>query len=178
MLINSLDQEVSAETLKNKLTGKCENKHTLLDAFNYHNEQFKLKVGNDYSNLTYKHYKATLAKIKAFLLHQYKKSDIPLEDLKHIFVTSFEVYLKTHDKCSHNTTMKYIIKLKRVINLAIFNEWINHNPFMNFRCSMKETNRGYLKEISDICGIEKRLTMHLARHTFATTVTLANGVPI
>ena len=36
----------------------------------------------------------------------------------------------------------------------------------------------YLKEIALICGIEKRLTFHLARHTFATTVTLANGVPI
>ena len=37
---------------------------------------------------------------------------------------------------------------------------------------------GYLKEIADICGIKKNLTFHLARHTFATTVTLSNGVPI
>lgn len=37
---------------------------------------------------------------------------------------------------------------------------------------------GYLKEIADICGIKENLTFHLARHTFATTVTLSNGVPI
>ena len=36
----------------------------------------------------------------------------------------------------------------------------------------------YLKEIADICGIKKNLTFHLARHTFATTTTLAKGVPI
>lgn len=36
----------------------------------------------------------------------------------------------------------------------------------------------YLKEIADLCKIKKLLTFHIARHTFATTVTLNNGVPI
>ena len=36
----------------------------------------------------------------------------------------------------------------------------------------------YLKELADLCGIEKQLSFHVARHTFATTVTMMNGVPI
>jgi len=36
----------------------------------------------------------------------------------------------------------------------------------------------YLKEIADVCNINKAITFHIARHTFATTVTLSNGVPI
>jgi site-specific recombinase XerD len=36
----------------------------------------------------------------------------------------------------------------------------------------------YLKELADLCCIPKELTFHCARHTFATTVTLTNGVPI
>ena len=36
----------------------------------------------------------------------------------------------------------------------------------------------YLKEIAGICGITKKMTSHTARHTFATTVTLSNGVPM
>ncbi|MGO4819720.1 site-specific integrase [Flavobacterium sp. W22_SRS_FP1] len=36
----------------------------------------------------------------------------------------------------------------------------------------------YLKEIADVCEIKKELTFHIARHTFATTVTLSNGVPL
>jgi integrase len=36
----------------------------------------------------------------------------------------------------------------------------------------------YLKEITALLGWNKRLTFHCARHTFATTVTLTNGVPI
>jgi site-specific recombinase XerD len=36
----------------------------------------------------------------------------------------------------------------------------------------------YLKELGEACGIRKNITFHMARHTFATTVTLTNGVPI
>ena len=36
----------------------------------------------------------------------------------------------------------------------------------------------YLKEIAEICNIDKKLNSHLGRHTFSTTVTLANGVPL
>lgn len=43
--------------------------------------------------------------------------------------------------------------------------------------SNQKTN-AYLKEIADMCDINKNLTFHLARHTFATTITLSKGVPI
>lgn len=43
--------------------------------------------------------------------------------------------------------------------------------------SNQKTN-SYLKEIADVCGIKKELTFHIARHTFATTITLTNSVPI
>ena len=43
--------------------------------------------------------------------------------------------------------------------------------------SNQRTN-SYLKELADLCKISKELTFHCARHTFATTVTLTNGVPI
>ena len=36
----------------------------------------------------------------------------------------------------------------------------------------------YLKEIGDLCEIDKNITFHMARHTFATTITLSNGVSI
>ncbi|TMM56676.1 site-specific integrase [Maribacter algarum] len=43
--------------------------------------------------------------------------------------------------------------------------------------SNQKTNK-ILKEIAKACGIHKNITFHVARHTFATTVTLSNGVPI
>tara|TARA_R100000935_G_C2710384_1_gene113856 strand:- start:210 stop:509 length:300 start_codon:yes stop_codon:yes gene_type:complete len=43
--------------------------------------------------------------------------------------------------------------------------------------SNQKTN-SYLKEIASQCKIPKKLSFHVARHTFATTITLSNGVPI
>ena len=45
------------------------------------------------------------------------------------------------------------------------------------RMSNQKINE-YLKEIADLCRINKKLTHYVARHTFATTVTLGNGVSI
>ncbi len=36
----------------------------------------------------------------------------------------------------------------------------------------------YLKVIADLVGIKKKITHHVARHTFATTIALSNGVPL
>lgn len=44
--------------------------------------------------------------------------------------------------------------------------------------SSNQKMNAYLKEIGDICGIQKKITFHMARFTFGTTVTLGNGVPI
>jgi site-specific recombinase XerD len=53
---------------------------------------------------------------------------------------------------------------------------IEHNVLLPINSNQKYN--AYLKEIATICGINKELTTHTARHTFATTVTLANGVPL
>ena len=53
---------------------------------------------------------------------------------------------------------------------------INENRLLPILSNQKMN--AYLKEIADVCGINKELTFHIARHTFATTVTLSNGVPI
>jgi site-specific recombinase XerD len=53
---------------------------------------------------------------------------------------------------------------------------LNENKLLPVLSNQKMNS--YLKEIADVCGIKKDLTFHIARHTFATTVTLTNGVPI
>lgn len=54
------------------------------------------------------------------------------------------------------------------------------NPDSNYLFPVPSNQKvnAYLKEIADVCGIRKNLTFHVARHTMATTVCLANGMPI
>lgn len=53
---------------------------------------------------------------------------------------------------------------------------VNKNRVMPILSNQRMNS--YLKEIADVCNINKELTFHVARHTFATTVTLSNGVPM
>lgn len=64
----------------------------------------------------------------------------------------------------------------------ILNKYID-NPFCIksdklLPVSSNQRTNAYLKEIADLCKINKKLTCHVARHTFATTITLQNGIPI
>jgi len=52
------------------------------------------------------------------------------------------------------------------------------NTGMQFPVLSNQKMNSYIKEIADFCGIKKIITFHIARHTFATTVTLLNGIPI
>lgn len=66
--------------------------------------------------------------------------------------------------------------------LAVLEKYKDHPKVLDGECVLpilsNQKANAYLKEIGDLCGIKKNLTTHLARHTFATTVTLSNGVPI
>ncbi len=64
----------------------------------------------------------------------------------------------------------------------LINKYFDHPKCLNENRILpvlsNQKMNGYLKEIGDLCGITKEITFHMARHTFATSVTLTNGVPI
>ncbi len=278
-------KSITAETIKNSLLGAGEIERTLVEVFRYHNAQIKQRIGVDVVRATHTKFETILSKVEMFLKKYLRCSDIRLQEINHKFATDFEHFLKVDQHISHNTTMKYIRCLKKILNMAVANDWITKNPLNQFKCSLVTvirealteeelsvmqkkdfsierlaevrdiflfccytgyafadvakltpkditigidgnkwifTNRkktgtvsnvpllaqahdiikkysdneyclasnkllpvksnqkmnAYLKEVADLCGIKKHLTMHIARHTFATTVTLSNGVPI
>jgi site-specific recombinase XerD len=66
--------------------------------------------------------------------------------------------------------------------MVLIHRYADHPHYENsgrvFPVLSNQKMNSYLKEIAGVCGINKPITFHIARHTFATTVTLLNGVPI
>tara|TARA_R110000868_G_scaffold406978_1_gene687833 strand:- start:5580 stop:6818 length:1239 start_codon:yes stop_codon:yes gene_type:complete len=275
----------TASILKAKLQGTEERTRMLIPIFQDHNNKIKELVGKEYAPGTLERYKTSLKHTIAFLEWKYKVSDIEIDKINHAFITDYEFYLRSVRNCANNTAVKYIKNFNKIIKICLANNWIDRNPFSNYKAKVREVERvylseeeiqniinkdfkterlslvrdiflfscftglayidvknltkshisigidgekwifthrqkteaaskipilpitqmiidkyedhpesnnqnrllpilsnqkmnAYLKEIAGVCEIEKELTFHIARHTFATTVTLTNGVPI
>ncbi|MHB1106364.1 MAG: site-specific integrase [Lutibacter sp.] len=62
--------------------------------------------------------------------------------------------------------------------LELIDKYFDENSEFIFKICSNQRYNSYLKEIAPILGIEKRLTTHTARKTFASTVLLYNDVPM
>lgn len=89
-----------------------------------------------------------------------------------------ERWIKIYRQKSHEpTNIPLLPTAAAILNLYNDNPRSIANGTIFPRISNQKVN-SYLKEIGVICGIKKKLTFGVARHTFATTVTLSNNVPI
>lgn len=87
-------------------------------------------------------------------------------------------WISTHRQKTESASKIPILPVTQMI----INKYENHPHSNNNERLLpilsNQKMNAYLKELADICQINKELTFHIARHTFATTVTLTNGVPI
>ncbi|HPJ60372.1 MAG TPA: site-specific integrase, partial [Bacteroidales bacterium] len=135
---------VTSIAIRNIIQGKTEKQHKLLEVFDYHNRLMEEKTPIQYSTATLTRFKTTRKHLEEFITKHYKTDDMYLAQLNHEFVTNLEHYLKTVKECNHNTTVKYIKNLKKVINLARKNDWLIRDPFVNFSTATKPVKREFL----------------------------------
>ena len=276
------DNYVTAEKVKNEFLGHSENHDTILNLFQKHNDDVKQLVGISKTIATYRKYEVTRRHLAEFIQSKYNISDISIKEITPMFITDFELYLRTTCKCGYNTTAKFMQFFKRIILIARNNGILVGDPFANYKIRLEKVDRGYLtedeikiilkkkmvserleqvrdvfifscfsglayvdvanlkednirksfdgnlwiitkrqktntdvnvplldipkmilekykgklpngkvlpiisnqklnaylKEIADVCGIKKNLTFHVSRHTFISTVTVANGISL
>lgn len=278
-------KEITAKVLINSFLGLGEKQWSLVELFQQHNNDMEKLVGTEYSPLTLQRFQAGLKHVETFCEHHCNDKALPLSHVDNKFIKEFEFYLKSTAKCQHNSAMKHVKALKKIIRIALANDFIKKDPFFSYKITTKQVERevlnefelqtiadkeifverldiirdlflfqcytglaykdlqtlnqehiqmgidgnkwimkkrgktgisfrvplfpaaerivkkysnhpecmhagklfpvpsnqkmnAYLKEIAGICNINKTLHTHIARHTFATTVTLANNIPM
>lgn len=78
-------------------------------------------------------YETSLKHTADFIRFNFRKEDIPIEEVNHNFITDYEFYFRTERNCSHNTATKYLKNFKKIIRMALANEYITKDPFVNIK---------------------------------------------
>lgn len=138
------DGYVTAERVRDAYLGKTEKTRTILEFFAQHNEQYLQKVKMDPTNKTYWRYELTRRRLEEFIKYKYSVSDMPLKDINVLFVENFLLFNENVHGCNHNTAMKFVQRLRTVVNFAKNTGMLFIDPFGNFKVKFERTDRGYL----------------------------------
>lgn len=138
---------VTADELLDRFNGVGRAKRrTIVEIFREHNDKSHKLAGVDMSPATVERYETSLKHTVEFMQHAYHKDDICLDDIDHKYITDYEFYLKTERKCSHNTATKYLKNFKKIIRIALANEWMKKDPFANIKFTLDDVERDFLEE--------------------------------
>ena len=277
------NKPITADTIKDCFYGRDKVQRSLLEVYAEHNEKCRALIGKEYTESTVTKFDTSINRLKEYIRSRYHRDDIMLAELDGQFIRDFDFWLKTEKHCQNNSALKHLKNLKKVVRIALANDWIKKDPFYGIHFKQEEVNveflsreeldvlmnkgftikrleqvrdifvfccftalafvdvqqlsrehlikdnngalwirkarqktnqmcnipvlsipqrifgkyednaecikkgvllpvisnqrmNAYLKEIADLCGITKRLTTHVARHTAATVVFLANDV--
>ena len=140
------DGYVTADKLRDTYLGKEIRKNTVLALYDMKVEQKRSLVGKTIRCTTLSKYLATRKRVADFILHKYKKEDLPIRSVDFQFVTDYEVYLKSVCNCAHNSTVKHLRYLKQIITNALKNRYITHDPFDDYPLSYKAVKKEFLIE--------------------------------
>lgn len=139
-------KRITAKALRDSFYGKDEDSKTLGDVYREHNKKCRALIGIDYSRSTVEKFDTSLSHLIEYIQYQYGKDDILLSELNGLFVTDFDFYLKTVRKCQNNSSIKHLKNLKKVVRIALANDWIKKDPFFGIQFKHEETHVEFLTQ--------------------------------
>lgn len=126
-------ENITARKIVDKYLGVVTKpKIMLLNIFKDHNDKCQKLIGKDMSVSTVKRYETSYRHTEEFIKLNYKQDDISIEDVNYQFVKDYEFFLKTERNCNHNSTMKYLKNFKKIIRVALSNEWLKKRSIYEF----------------------------------------------
>jgi len=141
------DIDISSKAVKARFLKEDDRGKTLLDLISYHNKTMStiLRPG------TMKNYYGSERCIKKFLNDELVIEDILLKKFNYGFIVDYKQYVRrykpaTRNNCTNNGAMKHMERLKKMSRLAVRLEWLDKDPFINYKLKFKKTERQFLTE--------------------------------
>lgn len=156
---------VSAEIIKNAVTGKSDVKETLLSLFDEHNEEYAKRVGIDRTRHSYVRYLTTRKHISNFLKFKYDLEDIPLRSLTMKFMTDFTFYFSTVLQLKVSAYNDYLILLHKMTRLALKKHILKRDPFAGHKIEKVPVNHRHLNREQFEKLLNARLPTYRLCHT-------------
>lgn len=101
-------------------------------------------VGKEFSQKTADRYETTYKHLSEFMQRQLHRKDVAISEVNYQFITDFDVFLQTTKGCIHNSAVKHLKALKKVVRIALVNEWIKRNPFENYKLREDPVEKDFL----------------------------------
>ncbi len=135
---------------------------TLIEIFTEHNKQVHSLVGIDYAEVTAKKFDTSLLRLKEYLSYQFKVKDIKITEVDNPFIRNYDIFLKTQCGCHHNSALKHLKNLKKIVRIAMANGWVRKDPFFGIKFIEQETHIEFLtkEELNVLINKEFDLPQH------------------
>lgn len=138
---------ITSKAIKDRFLKDDQQSHSLQELIAYHTE----KIERTLTAGTIRNFGVTENYINRYLKKK-KKKDILLSQLNYQFLSDFAIFLsgyysEGHPKAmSHNTVMKHIQRLRKMVTLAYNLEWVDNDPFRRWKMSFDKVDREFLSD--------------------------------
>ena len=153
------NKPITADIIKDCFYGRDKAQRSLLEVYAEHNEKCRALIGKEYTESTVTKFDTSINRLKEYIRSCYHRDDIMLAELDGQFIRDFDFWLKTEKHCQNNSALKHLKNLKKVVRIALANDWIKKDPFYGIRFKQEEINVEFLsREELDIL-INKEFTI-------------------
>ena len=138
------NKPITADTIKDCFYGRDKVQRSLLEVYAEHNEKCRALIGKEYTESTVTKFDTSINRLKEYIRSCYHRDDIMLAELDGQFIRDFDFWLKTDKHCQNNSALKHLKNLKKVVRIALANDWIKKDPFYGIHFKQEEVNVEFL----------------------------------
>lgn len=130
--------------VKRRFLGLDEKHMMFFKVFQEHNNKCRELIGKDYAKVTISRFDTCLRYFKEMALKKYHLKDIPMKEISHAIIQEYIHFLKAQKDLQENTVIRYMKVVKKITNMALANDWMEKDPFINIRFHEQEVHKEFL----------------------------------